>query len=134
MIQVYYIRHSPLLAIGMALFVLLCLAALMKRSVWLTFLLLQFSLVVFSLAWIGQFYGHRIEDKKSSFLKDVQFLLMSQAGLRHFIYQRMGPFLSKMGTTLFYHDSYSIWLLILVHSGQMCVINTLKTIEGGSQS
>ena len=34
------------------------------------------SAVVFVLAWIGQFYGHKIEGKKPSFLKDLQFLLI----------------------------------------------------------
>lgn len=34
------------------------------------------SLIVFIIAWIGQFYGHKIEGKKPSFLKDLQFLLI----------------------------------------------------------
>jgi len=33
--------------------------------------------VIFVIAWIGQFYGHYIEGKKPSFLKDLQFLLIS---------------------------------------------------------
>ncbi len=31
---------------------------------------------VFVLAWVGQFYGHKIEGKKPSFFQDVQFLLI----------------------------------------------------------
>lgn len=38
--------------------------------------LLYFSIIVFILAWIGQFYGHHIEGKKPSFIKDLQFLLI----------------------------------------------------------
>jgi uncharacterized membrane protein YGL010W len=34
------------------------------------------SLIIFVLAWIGQFVGHKIEGKKPSFLKDLQFLLI----------------------------------------------------------
>lgn len=34
------------------------------------------SLGIFILAWIGQFIGHKIEGKKPSFLKDLQFLLI----------------------------------------------------------
>lgn len=34
------------------------------------------SIVVFVLAWIGQFYGHHLEGKKPSFLKDLLFLLI----------------------------------------------------------
>ena len=35
------------------------------------------SLCVFVIAWIGQFYGHKIEGKKPSFLQDLQFLLQA---------------------------------------------------------
>ncbi|TYP96074.1 putative membrane protein YGL010W [Tenacibaculum adriaticum] len=34
------------------------------------------SLVMFTVAWVGQFYGHNIEGKKPSFIKDLQFLLV----------------------------------------------------------
>jgi uncharacterized membrane protein YGL010W len=32
--------------------------------------------VVFVIAWIGQFYGHHLEGKKPSFFKDLFFLLI----------------------------------------------------------
>ncbi|MBX2996344.1 MAG: DUF962 domain-containing protein [Bdellovibrionaceae bacterium] len=34
------------------------------------------SLFVFVLAWIGQFYGHKVEGKKPSFFQDLLFLLI----------------------------------------------------------
>ena len=37
------------------------------------------SLVIFVVAWIGQFYGHKIEGQKPSFFKDLQFLLIGPA-------------------------------------------------------
>ena len=37
------------------------------------------SILLFVLAWIGQFYGHKVEGKKPSFLKDIQFLLIGPA-------------------------------------------------------
>ena len=37
------------------------------------------SLAIFVIAWIGQFYGHKLEGKKPSFLKDLQFLLIGPA-------------------------------------------------------
>lgn len=40
---------------------------------------LYISIAVFVLAWIGQFVGHKIEGKKPSFLKDIQFLLVGPA-------------------------------------------------------
>lgn len=38
--------------------------------------LLYASIVIFVVAWIGQFYGHKVEGKKPSFIKDLQFLLI----------------------------------------------------------
>lgn len=34
------------------------------------------AIIVFVIAWIGQFYGHHIEGKKPSFVKDLLFLLI----------------------------------------------------------
>lgn len=33
-------------------------------------------IVLFVLAWIGQFWGHHVEGKKPSFFKDLQYLLI----------------------------------------------------------
>ena len=49
-----------------------------------------FFLAVFVLSWIGQFYGHKIEGKKPSFLKDLQFLLIGPIWLLHFILKKFG--------------------------------------------
>ncbi|WP_075343975.1 Mpo1 family 2-hydroxy fatty acid dioxygenase [Tenacibaculum agarivorans] len=38
--------------------------------------LLFVSITIFVIAWIGQFYGHKVEGKKPSFIKDLQFLLV----------------------------------------------------------
>jgi uncharacterized membrane protein YGL010W len=48
------------------------------------------ALVIFVLAWIGQFVGHKIEGEKPSFLEDIQFLLVGPAWLLHFVYRRIG--------------------------------------------
>lgn len=48
------------------------------------------SLIIFVVAWIGQFIGHKIEGAKPSFLEDVQFLLIGPAWLLHFIYKKVG--------------------------------------------
>lgn len=37
------------------------------------------SITIFVIAWIGQFYGHKLEGKKPSFFKDLQFLLIGPA-------------------------------------------------------
>jgi len=46
--------------------------------------------VIFVLAWIGQFIGHKIEGKKPSFLDDVKFLLIGPIWLIHFICNKIG--------------------------------------------
>lgn len=86
----YYLRLSGRLALGMVL-VWLGLAAGLRglehlggRPLWGPCLL------IFALAWVGQFWGHRVEGKKPSFLKDVQFLLIGPLWLLHFVYQHLG--------------------------------------------
>ena len=44
--------------------------------------------VIFVIAWIGQTIGHRIEGKKPSFMKDLQFLLIGPAWLLGNIYKK----------------------------------------------
>jgi uncharacterized membrane protein YGL010W len=46
--------------------------------------------IVFIIAWIFQFIGHKIEGQKPSFFEDMQFLLIGPAWLLHFIYQKIG--------------------------------------------
>ena len=48
------------------------------------------SIGIFVAAWMGQFWGHKIEGKKPSFLEDIQFLLIGPAWLMHFIYKKWG--------------------------------------------
>lgn len=49
-----------------------------------------FNVLVFVVAWIGQFIGHKIEGKKPSFFKDLQFLMIGPAWLMGFIYKKLG--------------------------------------------
>jgi uncharacterized membrane protein YGL010W len=49
-----------------------------------------YAVVIFVVAWIGQFIGHKIEGKKPSFLQDVQYLLIGPAWLLHFIFKKVG--------------------------------------------
>ncbi len=56
----------------------------------------QFSLIVFVIAWILQFVGHKIEGQKPSFLEDMQFLLIGPIWLLHFLYK-------KIMATYFFH-------------------------------
>ena len=89
-VLLYYFSLSASLSVGMFLYLLVCmlLANLIESSrimpLWL------FSIIIFVLAWVGQFYGHKIEGKKPSFLKDLQFLLIGPAWLMSFIYKKLG--------------------------------------------
>ena len=49
----------------------------------------KFSLYIFIIAWVGQFIGHKIEGKKPSFIKDIQFLFIGPAWLIGFIYKKL---------------------------------------------
>ena len=89
-VLLYYFSLSASLSVGMFLYLLVCmlLANLIESSrimpLWL------FSIVIFVLAWVGQFYGHKIEGKKPSFLKDIQFLMIGPVWLMSFIYKKLG--------------------------------------------
>lgn len=86
---IYYVALSRPLAVGMVIYLALGWAIISGvaeagLSVW------KVSAVVFVLAWIGQFWGHKVEGKKPSFFKDVQFLLIGPAWLLSFLYRRLG--------------------------------------------
>ncbi len=87
---VYYVSLSIPLSIGMMLFAALCLFVLNFIVQFNIAPLWMISLIIFVVAWIGQFYGHRVEGKKPSFLKDIQFLLIGPAWLMHFVYKKLG--------------------------------------------
>ena len=85
----YYISLSRTIWIGMILFSLLCLLVCHEIEA-IGLPLVITCAVIFVLAWIGQFYGHHIEGKRPSFLKDLQFLLIGPAWLMSFIYKKLG--------------------------------------------
>jgi uncharacterized membrane protein YGL010W len=76
-ILLFYLRLSFTMALKIAVFYFICL--LLNFYIGKYFPLWEFSIGVFVIAWIGQFYGHNIEGKKPSFLKDIQFLMIGPA-------------------------------------------------------
>ncbi len=86
----YYFRLSFALAIGMIIITIPMLWALNSIDQSASLPIWVISLIIFTIAWIGQFYGHKVEGKKPSFLKDVQFLLIGPAWLLHFVYKKIG--------------------------------------------
>lgn len=85
----FYLRLSVPMAFAMLIFGGLCLfiadlAATSPIPLWET------SLTLFISAWLGQFYGHKIEGKKPSFLKDLQFLMIGPAWLMADLFRKVG--------------------------------------------
>lgn len=76
-VLLFYIRLSVSMAIKIAFFSILCL--ILNFYIGQIIPLWAFSIGVFVFAWIGQFYGHNLEGKKPSFLKDIQFLMIGPA-------------------------------------------------------
>ena len=94
LVLTYYILLSPRLSFGMFVFSVGCLYLTniieniilnenLEISLWII------ALSIFAFSWIVQFLGHKIEGKKPSFLKDIQFLLIGPAWLMHFIYKKL---------------------------------------------
>ena len=85
----YYLTLSPSLAVGMAAIVVAMLALVQKMSA-AGLPVAAICLALFVAAWVGQFAGHKIEGKKPSFFKDLQFLLIGPIWLLGFVYRRLG--------------------------------------------
>ncbi|WP_372795664.1 DUF962 domain-containing protein [Lutibacter sp.] len=77
LLLLFYIRLSFSIFVRMLTFSIVCLVGNYFLST--TFPLFYTSLFIFIVAWIGQFYGHKLEGKKPSFFKDLQFLLIGPA-------------------------------------------------------
>ncbi len=90
LVQIYYFSLSARLATGVLLFniFLLWLTSIVgQASPWPLWLV---AVVLFVVAWTGQFIGHVIEGKRPSFFKDVQFLLIGPAWLMSWLYKKLG--------------------------------------------
>jgi uncharacterized membrane protein YGL010W len=90
LVGLFYLRLSLTIMIGMMAFSVACLALAAWLDVHAPWPLWAISLALFVLAWIGQFYGHKVEGKKPSFLDDLQFLMIGPAWLMGFVYRRLG--------------------------------------------
>jgi uncharacterized membrane protein YGL010W len=82
----FFVRLSkPLfLALGLLLLLMLTLVAALPVGS-------GFYIGLFVVAWIGQFYGHKVEGKKPSFFKDLQFLLIGPAWCMDALMQKVTP-------------------------------------------
>lgn len=89
LITIYYLRLSFLIGLLM-IFIMIVMESFAYGvntrfdQPWIVYL------AVFVATWILQFVGHKIEGKKPSFLKDVQFLLIGPIWLLSFILKKLG--------------------------------------------
>jgi len=85
----FYYRLSKTIMLGMIAIATIMIAGVAVLS-YLPLSPVVSCLIIFVLAWIGQFIGHEIEGQKPSFFEDIQFLLIGPAWLLSFIYDRLG--------------------------------------------
>lgn len=85
----FYAKLSTRLAAGMVVVSVGTYSAALSLTA-LSIPLWVSSLVIFVIAWIAQFIGHKIEGQKPSFFEDLQFLLIGPLWLLGFIYRKAG--------------------------------------------
>lgn len=90
LVTIFYLRLSVLIATLM-FFIMILMESFayginirFKENSWIIYL------SVFIITWILQFIGHKIEGKKPSFLKDLQFLLVGPIWLLSIILKQIG--------------------------------------------
>ena len=76
-IMFFYLRLSVKMGVLVLAFLFLCIYVNAQIATFMS--LWQISLGIFVLAWIGQFYGHKLEGAKPSFIDDIKFLLIGPA-------------------------------------------------------
>jgi len=87
---IFYLRLSFQIFCGMLIFSVIVmtgnyfLSTIDEVPLWLI------CIIIFAVAWAGQFYGHNLEGKRPAFFKDVQFLLIGPAWILSFIYKKIG--------------------------------------------
>lgn len=92
--MIFYARLSLRLFIGMTLFSVFSVVLIWMLTAQLLSISSSepfwFYLGIFIVGWIGQFYGHKVEGKKPSFFKDLQFLLIGPAWCVDYLMKKIG--------------------------------------------
>lgn len=89
-VSIFYFRLSWKIALIMIFIMLLFEHLIYAINIHFERKSLIVFLSVFVITWILQFVGHKIEGKKPSFLKDLQFLLIGPIWLLSFILKKIG--------------------------------------------
>lgn len=85
---IFYLTLNLSMFVGMIILTAIMYAIVLQLEA--MGILLSFSIIVFVLAWVGQFYGHKVEGKKPSFLQDLAFLLIGPLWVLRFLYKKLG--------------------------------------------
>lgn len=85
---IFYLNLNLKIALGMLVQTIFMCIICIKLQV--LGILLPISFSVFIISWVFQFYGHKIEGKKPSFLKDLVFLLIGPLWVTRSLYQKLG--------------------------------------------
>lgn len=84
----YYLSISFAVAVGIisvtAVGMVLCYLYQGPISIWI------FSLAIFAISWVFQLVGHKIEGKKPSFVKDLEFFLVGPMWVLVKLYNKLG--------------------------------------------
>ncbi len=83
---IFYARLSIKVAILILFFSAICV--FINYQIAIIANLWVVSVVIFAIAWVFQFYGHHLEGKKPSFLKDIQFLLIGPAWILDALFKK----------------------------------------------
>jgi uncharacterized membrane protein YGL010W len=85
---VFYLTLNFVMFIGMVILTgVMCWICQMLDNAGI---LLPASIVIFVVSWIAQFYGHKVEGKKPSFMQDLAFLLIGPLWVLRFFYAKVG--------------------------------------------
>lgn len=92
LVFIYYSLLSLKLALGMLIFTIACLALseIIFQATGGSIGLAITCLILFIISWILQFYGHHVEGKKPSFIKDLQYLMIGPAWVISFLFKKIG--------------------------------------------
>ncbi|MCB9186111.1 MAG: DUF962 domain-containing protein [Flavobacteriales bacterium] len=84
----YYLSISFAVAVGImsvtAVGMIFCYLYSGSVSIW------KFSLAIFAISWVFQLVGHKIEGKKPSFFKDLEFFLVGPMWVLVKLYNKLG--------------------------------------------
>jgi uncharacterized membrane protein YGL010W len=86
----YWKRSHPLAVALLVAFAVLALITHLLATEFGMATLLRAAIVVFVVAWIGQFIGHHFEGRRPSFLTDLSYLLIGPAWLMAKLLRRVG--------------------------------------------